>query len=61
MDLPNEKEGIKYHFIADDALPLTEKMLKPYPKSVPYLSNSERIFNYRLSRARRTIENAFGV
>ena len=34
-------------------------MLKPYAKTK--LTHAERIFNYRLSRARRIIENSFGI
>ena len=34
-------------------------MLKPFSKR--HLSEKERIFNYRLSRARRMIENVFGI
>ena len=33
--------------------------MKPYPRAV--LSLKERVFNYRLSRARQIIENTFGI
>lgn len=48
-----------YVFVGDDAFPMKPCLLKPYPGQ--QLSIEERVFNYRLSRARRIVENAFGI
>lgn len=45
--------------VADDAFPLKCYMLKPYPTKTT--TAEESIFNYRLSRARMVVENAFGI
>ncbi len=57
--LPYDTEDVSYHMIGDDAFALQETMMKPYPGAL--LTNEQRIFNYRLSRARRVVENAFGI
>ncbi len=48
-----------YVFVADDAFSLKTYMIKPYPGNISELS--QRIYNYRLCRTRRVIENAFGI
>lgn len=45
--------------VGDDAFCLTPYCLKPFAHRG--LTVEERVFNYRLSRARRVAENAFGI
>lgn len=54
--------SMPFTFVGDDAFPLCERIMKPYsPPRGRALTDEEKIFNYRLSRARRVVENAFGV
>ena len=46
-------------YVTDDAFQMKPFMLKPYAKIDADIS--KKIFNYRLSRARRIIENCFGI
>lgn len=55
----NSSTILPYVILGDEAFPLEEWLMRPYPKAA--LSDYERIYNYRLSRGRRTIENAFGI
>ena len=59
--LPRDPNGrpVEYFMVGDDAFGLRQWMMKPYPSKG--LTLEERIFNYRLSRARRVVENAFGI
>lgn len=57
--LPEYYIHLPYVIIADDVFPLKVNIMKPYPGRG--LTFEKKIFNYRLSRARRTMENAFGI
>ncbi|KAJ8034252.1 Protein ALP1-like [Holothuria leucospilota] len=56
--LPND-QPVPYHFVGDDAFALRTWMMKPFSHRSQVLR--ERIYSYRLSRARRVVENAFGI
>ncbi|XP_039304377.1 uncharacterized protein LOC120357603 [Solenopsis invicta] len=57
--LPGCDIELPYFVVDDEAFQLHKNVMRPY--SSRYLSDNKSIFNYRLSRARRTIENAFGI
>lgn len=52
--------SLPYVIVADDAFSLSQYLMKPYP-GTHEKGSKERHFNYRLSRARRVVENVFGI
>ncbi|GFS08056.1 protein ALP1-like [Elysia marginata] len=65
LNLPEPKPIVQngnkmpFVFVADDAFAMSENILKPYGGDK--LDHDQRVFNYRLSRARRVSEYAFGI
>ncbi|XP_036143475.1 putative nuclease HARBI1 [Monomorium pharaonis] len=63
MDLPQPRPikasglALPFVLVADEAFALTYYMMRPYPR----LNRQRKVFNYRLSRARRMIESAFCI
>ena len=51
-------DPLPYFLAGDEIFPLKTCLMRPYPVK---LAEQERVFNYRLSRARRAIENYFGI
>ncbi|XP_041351201.1 uncharacterized protein LOC121370153 [Gigantopelta aegis] len=57
--LPGRATAIPHVIVGDEAFPLKSHLMKPYPARG--LKEEHRLFNYRLSRARRVSENCFGI
>ena len=58
--LGNTSRPLPYVFVADDAFPLRKDMMKPFRQN-DLNSRAKKIYNYRTSRARRIVENVFGI
>ncbi|KAH8041741.1 hypothetical protein HPB51_017561 [Rhipicephalus microplus] len=57
--LPRTTKVAPYAFVGDEAFQLRRDFMRPFPARL--LEDERRVFNYRLSRARRCAENAFGI
>uniref|UniRef100_A0A8C5MRY0 DDE Tnp4 domain-containing protein n=4 Tax=Leptobrachium leishanense TaxID=445787 RepID=A0A8C5MRY0_9ANUR len=57
--LPGSDVSVPYAFVGDEAFGLSTHLLRPY--SGTHLTVKKRVFNYRLSRARRYVECSFGI
>lgn len=57
--LPGSNFEVPFMLLGDDAYPLRTDLMKSYP--FRQLDHQQRVFNYRLSRGRRVVENGFGI
>ena len=53
-----EYDPLPYFLLADEAFPLKEYMMRPFPGQ---LHKDEQVLNYRQSTGRRVIENTFMI
>ena len=69
LDVPDAQEMpycpdlvLPFVVVADEAFPLSPNLMRPYPKIrnaiIPW---DQQVYNYRHSRARRIVENAFSI
>lgn len=67
LDIPQDtplktnEDPIPYVIVADEAFPLKSYLMRPYGRLNLTGNEGNKIFNYRLSRARCVVENAFGI
>jgi len=59
--LPNSNTLLPHVIVGDEAFSISEHMMKPYSRTQMLQDAKKRTFNYCLSKARRTSENAFGI
>lgn len=59
--LPEENTILPHVIVGDEAFPLSTFMMKPYCREDIRDDIAKKTFNYRLSRARNTVENSFGL
>ncbi|XP_064475468.1 uncharacterized protein LOC135389338 [Ornithodoros turicata] len=57
--LPGSSLEAPYVFVGDEAFQLRPDFLRPFPGAD--LDDTKRVYNIRLSHARRCVENAFGI
>jgi len=58
--LPGRNVPFPYVIVADEAFPLNTYLMRPYARRNE-LTDQQRVFNYRLTRTRLSIENTFGI
>lgn len=59
LNIPPPVNSMPYVFVGDEAFSISENVMRPYAGR--QLSVEKKVFNYRLSRARRFIECSFGI
>jgi hypothetical protein len=59
VNIPGTEYNTPFYLVGDDAFRLSPNLMKRFPGIG--LTRKQQIFNYRLSRCRRIIENTFGI
>jgi hypothetical protein len=58
-ELRDTQMKVPFVMATDEAYPLLSYLMRPYPKKI--VDGPKRVYNCHLSRARRSVESAFGI
>ncbi|XP_050526869.1 uncharacterized protein LOC126897372 [Daktulosphaira vitifoliae] len=69
LNIPSQKyyqvvtgsDVLPHVIIGDEVFPLCLNLMQPYSREDALRNEEKKVFNYRLSRARNTVENTFGI
>ncbi|XP_047990332.1 protein ALP1-like [Leguminivora glycinivorella] len=59
--LPGTTDPVPHVLIGDEGFGLKPYLMRPFPRAASLHDPQKTNFNYRLCRARRVVENAFGI
>lgn len=59
--LPQSNVVVPHVFVCDEPFAMTTNTMRPFPGSALTNNNANKVYNYRHCRARRVVENAFGM
>lgn len=59
--MPNSNIIAPFVFIGDEAFPLRDYLMRPFPRNQLQDNQEKAVFNYNLSRARMTVECSFDI
>lgn len=59
--LPHSDVIVPHVIVCDEAFPLTPNTMRPFPGKTLENNRDNKVYNYRHCRARRVVENAFGI
>lgn len=60
IPLQRRNTPVPFYFIGDDAFPISKNIIKPF-SGYHAKGSPERVFNYRISRGRMVVKDAFGI
>lgn len=59
--LPGDEDPTPHVLIGDEGFALKEYLMRPFPRAAVVHDNRKKTYNFRLCRARRVVENCFGI